>query len=54
MVFTRKGLRRMAYTLAIENIIKHPFKNGNDGRSWLDALDIIIYCASEEQLEPLF
>lgn len=34
---TKKDLCRMAYTLAIRNDIKHPFKNGIAGRSWLDA-----------------
>lgn len=33
---TRKDLCRMAYTLAIKNKIKNPFKNGIAGRTWLD------------------
>lgn len=33
---TRKDLKRMAYSLAIQNGIKHPFKNNVAGRGWLD------------------
>lgn len=43
---TKKDLCRMAYTMVIRNNIKHPFKNGIAGRSWLDAF----LCRHKEQL----
>lgn len=32
---TRKDLRRMAYNLALRNIIKHPFGGDAAGKAWL-------------------
>lgn len=34
--FTLKDLRRMAFQLAVQNNVQHPFKQGEAGRAWVD------------------